>query len=399
MMTRLLRFAVAVAALVAAAESTAGAQDSRADIIAQAQAEKAQHAAPYVPSRAEEIATQVQHRFFETPSGFYPWLDSVYGGGGFTLGAGYRDFSGDRTFWDVRGLYSMKSYKRLEVVTTSLGLAGDRVDLQAIGGWRDATQVAFYGLGADTTKDTKSNFGMQQFYAGAHARVRGPVKTVLGLSLQLEDYLIKSGSGSSPSTENVFTPATAPGVDSDPAFLHTTIGGGFDTRPNADYARRGGLYTVTYDNWADRDQTYDFDRVTAEVVQHLPILRENWVVSLHGLVQTTLDDQDVVPFFLLPSLGSGSTLRAYSSWRFRDRHSLLMSGEWRWIPSRLAMDMAFFFDAGKVASRREDLDFDNLTTDFGVGVRFHSPVATPLRIDVAHGGEGLNIVFSGSAAF
>ena len=63
------------------------------------------------------------------------------------------------------------------------------------------------------------------------------------------------------------------------------------------------------------------------------------------------------------------------------------------------MDMAFFFDAGKVASRREDLDFDNLTTDFGVGVRFHSPVATPLRIDVAHGGEGLNIVFSGSAAF
>jgi len=398
-MTRLLRFAVAVAALVAAAESTAGAQDSRADIIAQAQAEKAQHAAPYVPSRAEEIATQVQHRFFETPSGFYPWLDSVYGGGGFTLGAGYRDFSGDRTFWDVRGLYSMKSYKRLEVVTTSLGLAGDRVDLQAIGGWRDATQVAFYGLGADTTKDTKSNFGMQQFYAGAHARVRGPVKTVLGLSLQLEDYLIKSGSGSSPSTENVFTPATAPGVDSDPAFLHTTIGGGFDTRPNADYARRGGLYTVTYDNWADRDQTYDFDRVTAEVVQHLPILRENWVVSLHGLVQTTLDDQDVVPFFLLPSLGSGSTLRAYSSWRFRDRHSLLMSGEWRWIPSRLAMDMAFFFDAGKVASRREDLDFDNLTTDFGVGVRFHSPVATPLRIDVAHGGEGLNIVFSGSAAF
>ena len=67
----------------------------------------------------------------------------------------------------------------------------------------------------------------------------------------------------------------------------------------------------------------------------MPILRENWVISLHGLLQTTLDDDDTVPYFLLPSLGSGSTLRGYSSWRFRDRHSLLMSGEWRWIPNRL----------------------------------------------------------------
>ena len=55
-----------------------------------------------------------------------------------------------------------------------------------------------------------------------------------------------------------------------------------------------------------------------------------------------------VPYFLLPSLGSGSTLRGYSSWRFRDRHSLLMSGEFRWIPNRLGLDMAMFYDTGKV---------------------------------------------------
>jgi hypothetical protein len=354
---------------------------------------------PYRPSRAEEIAAGVQRHLVETPSGPYPWFDSAYGGGGFTFGAGYREFTGDRTFWDARGLYSLKSYKRFELLMTSSGLAHDHVNLQAIGGWRDATQVAFYGLGVDTSKDAKTNFGMQQFYTGANAEVRGRARTILELSLRFEDYLIKTGSGSSASTETVFTPTTAPGIDSDPAFLHTTIGGGFDMRPAAGYARRGGLYTVTYDNWADRDHTYDFDRVTAEAVQHFPILRENWVVSLHGVVQSTLDDQDQVPFFLLPSLGSGSTLRAYSSWRFRDRHSMLISGEWRWIPSRLAMDMALFYDAGKVTSRREDLNFDNLKTDFGVGVRFHSPTATPLRIDVAYGSEGLNLVFSGSAAF
>jgi hypothetical protein len=106
-----------------------------------------------------------------------------------------------------------------------------------------------------------------------------------------------------------------------------------------------------------------------------------------------------VPYFLLPSLGSGSTLRAYHSWRFRDRNSLLMSGEFRWIPSRLGLDMAIFYDAGKVASRREDLNFVGLEHDWGVGMRLHGPTQTPLRIEVSRGSEGWHLTFSGAAAF
>ena len=123
---------------------------------------------------------------------------------------------------------------------------------------------------------------------------------------------------------------------------------------------RGGLYELSYHNYADRDDTYSFDRLDAEVVQHIPILRENWVISLHGLLQTTLDDADTVPYFLMPSLGSGSTLRAYSSWRFRDRHSMLMSAEWRWIPNRLGLDMALFYDTGKVTPRFRDISWNGL---------------------------------------
>jgi hypothetical protein len=107
----------------------------------------------------------------------------------------------------------------------------------------------------------------------------------------------------------------------------------------------------------------------------------------------------VGPYFLLPSLGSGSTLRAYPSWRFRDRHSLLMQGEWRWIANRLALDLAIFYDAGKVVADRGDLDFDGLEHNWGFGVRFHGPAATPLRVEMAKGSEGWNLVFAGSAAF
>ena len=106
-----------------------------------------------------------------------------------------------------------------------------------------------------------------------------------------------------------------------------------------------------------------------------------------------------MPYYLLPFLGSGRTLRGYSTGRFRDRHALLTSAEFRWIPSRLALDVAVFYDAGKVARRLEDLDFNGMKSNWGVGVRFHGPTATPLRIEVARGADGFHLVFASSAAF
>ncbi len=101
----------------------------------------------------------------------------------------------------------------------------------------------------------------------------------------------------------------------------------------------------------------------------------------------------------MPSLGSGSTLRGYSSWRFRDRHAVLVSGEWRWIANRLALDMAIFYDTGMVAPRFDAITTGALVSNYGVGVRFHGPARTPLRVELARGREGTRIVFAASAAF
>ena len=262
-----------------------------------------------------------------------------------------------------RGLLSLKSYKRVELATNAIGVGPGRVDLRAVAGWRDATEVSFYGVGNDTTPDAKSNFRLQQAYGAAGFRARGPARLVFDFNISYEDYTLESGTGASPSIEDVYTAQTAPGLGDNPAFAHSTWMGGVDWRPSSGYARRGGLYALTYDSYFDPDHTYTFDRLQADVVQHLPILRENWVLSLHGVARTTLDDEQTVPYFLLPALGSGSTLRAYPSWRFRDRHSLLLSGEWRWIVNRTFLDMAFFYDAGKVTARREDLNFKRTETE------------------------------------
>jgi hypothetical protein len=375
------------------------AQETRAEVIAQEEAEKAKSLKPEGPSTAEQRFLKWRRELLEEPSGLYPYFDSVYSGGGFTLGAGYRDYYGDNTFWDLRGLYSFKNYKFIELSTTSLNLAEDRLDLRGYVGWRDATQVAFYGLGINSDADAKSNFRLKQTYVGGELKFNPIPWVVLGGGLTYEDYRREEGTGSSPSIEEIYTPSTAPGLFSEPSYLHSRASAGIDWRPAAGYARRGGLYEVSYHNYADTDDTFSFDKVDVDLVQHIPILREDWVLSLHGAVETTLDDDDVVPFFLLPSLGSGSTLRGFPSWRFRDRHSLLVQAEWRWIVNRTGLDMALFYDAGKVTSRRSDLDFDGLKSDVGIGVRFHGPAATPLRIELAHGNEGFNLVFAGSAAF
>ena len=65
----------------------------------------------------------------------------------------------------------------------------------------------------------------------------------------------------------------------------------------------------------------------------------------------------------------------------------------------VAVDMAFFYDAGKVTSKRNDLSFQGLKSDVGIGVRIHGLMATPVRLDVAVGNEGWRIVLSGGPVF
>jgi hypothetical protein len=375
------------------------AQSTRAEAIAAEQAEKATQLRPHEPTRAERISAKIHETLSELQSGFYPNVGSVYSGGGFALGPGYRRFYGDRSLWDVRGLYSIRSYKLVELSTDSPGHAQGRLDLSARAAWRDATQVAFYGIGIDSSRDARTNFRMKHGSATGGVRVRPLPWTMLGGFLSYEDFSLENGRGAAPPVQAAHTPQSAPGLGANPTYLHTALSAGIDWRPSAGYARRGGLYAIEYHNYADGDNTHSFNRLDGEIVQHIPILRENWVLSLRAQLQTTLDDADVVPYFLLPALGSGSTLRAYSSWRFRDRHSELFSIEWRWIPNRFGLDMAFFYDAGKVTAQRRDLDFTGLTSNFGVGARFHGPASTPLRIDVARGREGLHLVFAAGPAF
>ena len=148
---------------------------------------------------------------------------------------------------------------------------------------------------------------------------------------------------------------------------------GLDWRTSPGYTRRGGFYGVSLHDYADKDERFGFRQIDYEAIQHIPILREAWVISLRAIARTTENKTgQQVPFFLLPYVGSGSTLRAYTSHRFRDQNGLTLQAEWRIMVNRF-MDTAVFYDTGKVAARRADLDLHGLKSDYGFGFRLHGP--------------------------
>jgi hypothetical protein len=373
--------------------------DSRAATLAGQQAQKSKTLRPPQPDKVEAWVRRFEAIFLEDPSGFYPYFASVYHGGGLTLGAGYRKYYGDNTFWNIQGLYSFKNYKLIEAGTESKDHLKRRLSFGVKAGWRDATQVGYYGLGMQSSLADVSRFRFQESYGDAHALLKPVWWIPIRGSVRYEHWNTLEGQGNDPSIETIYTPTTAPGLGAKPSYIHSQLGAGIDWRKSPGYTRRGGLYYATLHDYNNTSGgTYSFQRLDVDLIQHIPLLRENWVLVGRARGQTTLNDNDLIPYFLLPALGDGSSLRAFQTDRFRDRHSMLMTAEVRWIPAN-AVDMAVFYDAGKVTPRRRDFSFKNLKSDVGIGIRFHGLIATPLRIDIAYGNEGWKFVIAGGAVF
>jgi hypothetical protein len=406
---RVVAFVAAVLASTGAAaaqeppsDAEAAAQESptRQGAIEREQAAKVPTLHPYEITKTEQAFQRVDTIFEGGVIRWHPFFDSAYAGGGFTLGVGHVSYVSAYNFIDVRGSYTFAGYKRVEAEFVAPRLFKRRGRLNVLGGWREATQVGFYGLGTNTSVDDRTNYLFKQPYISALMTVF-PTREILMLrgGVEFMQWSQEPGEGTFPSVETVFTPATLPGLGASPTYLHTQGTVGIDWRTSPGYTRRGGFYGATLHDYHDQDDAFGFRFMEYEAIQHVPILREAWVLSFRGRIQTAEEkDNQLTPFFMLPALGGGSTLRGYSSWRFRDQNALLLQAEWRIMVNRY-LDTAFFYDTGKVAPRFRDLDFSGLKNDFGFGVRFHGPFATPLRLEIAKSSEAFRFIFSSSAPF
>ncbi len=186
----------------------------------------------------------------------------------------------------------------------------------------------------------------------------------------------------------------------DPAYARTTVFAGLDSRTSPGYSQRGGLARVSLADYRQVSGTgAGFQRADGELQAFIPLRAERQVVALRASAATTLTAGDnEVPFYLLPELGGQSALRGYSSWRFRDRARLLLSGEYRWSAGPL-VDMSLFADAGQVAPRLGELSLQDLHTSWGIGFSVHTPSATVTRLEVARSREGVGLLISFGPSF
>ena len=356
---------------------------------------------PPVPRKVEPLFDRIDRILQGYQPRWHLFFENAYAGGGFTLGGGHASYVSAYNYVDVRASYSIADYKRAEVEFVAPRIFRRRGQLTVLGGWREATQVGFYGIGPDSANSARTNYLFQQPYSSARLTFF-PTRRVLmlGGGIEVARWSQEPGEGTFPSVETKYTSITLPGLGAEVTYVHTQGTVGLDWRTAPGYSRRGGYLSATLHAYRDRKDAFGFQVAEYEGIAHVPILRETWVLSLRGRVQNGRErSAQQIPFFMLPSIGGGSSLRGYSSWRFRDQNSLLVQAEWRVMVNRY-LDLALFYDAGKVAARASDLDFKRLEDDFGLGMRFHGPFVTPLRVDLARSRESrLSLIFSASAAF
>ena len=360
--------------LVAAVPAVA--QGTREEALAAERAAKATELRPYEPTALERKIHAIDGMLVgQRP--IYPFIGSTYEGGGLAIGPGFRSRLGDAGMFNAHAAISIRNYRAAHADVKLPDLAGGRVDVDVTTDWLDAPAVAFYGVGNDSTPEEKTSIALRSTAVGITARIR-PVKYV--------------ALGGGVDALTIDTLAAAPGYRRSRVFAE------IDWRTSPGYTRRGGLYRFDWSEYQGGGQ-HNFRRVDAEVNQFVPLLRENWVIAMRALVSSTdTRDGHTVPVVLLPALGGGNSLRGYPSWRFRDRHRLLLTGEYRWTAGPF-VDMALFMDAGKVAPRFADLDLDDLKTSYGIGATLHTFRTTLTRVELARTREGMGLSFSFGANF
>jgi hypothetical protein len=338
--------------------------------------------------------------FTGSPTGFYPQVTTIYPGGSLAFGGGYKHAMGDNTAFDVDGAWSLQNFKKLEAVLSVPLVRGDSPWLTGSveAGWMDAPEVAFYGIGNDSP-DNETHFAYRPTTVGMN------VSTVPWHHLRFgggAHYVAIDAVTALEGPPEALDVLPVPVVLADaPRYLRSQAGVEYDWVSTDGYPHSGGRYRVSLEDHADRSGSQlSFRALEAELIQFVPIVHETLGLAFHGLATITDDGTgDRIPVYLMPSLGGNNSIRGYQSFRFRDSHRLLLTAETRWRALRF-LEVALFYDAGKVASETDDLNLSGLRSSYGVGARVINVKRTVFRVEVARNDQqSWRMVWSTRASF
>ena len=398
-MGRLTRFAASLVFL-SVVVAPASAQQTRTEQIQQGRTEKADHLHPYQPSKIETFLFEVEdhlwvERLFNPPRGVFARVGDLPEGAGFAGGPAYR-YSNHTVSFTVSTAISTRRYWELDGTLAFPLLASGRAFVEISGRRRDFPEEDFFGLGPESRRSTRTNYAFRETSIDASGGVSPTAwLSVAGAVEYMTPQLARGRDRRFPSIERLFSDSTAPGLQLQPDFMRVGARATVDYTDRPLGPRSGGRYIVSYDTYSDRDfDRYSFGRWNVDMQQYVPIVRDARTIALRAHVASlTPNEGHEVPFYLQPTLGGAYSLRGLRPYRLRDRNLLLLQAEYRWEVNAF-LTGAIFYDAGKVAFRRRDLNLNDLTHDYGIGLRFGWTSGVAMRTEVAFGsGEGTRFVF------
>lgn len=376
---------------------------TREEALRQEREEKAADLRPNEPNVLQRGLAFVEERglFLTARDGVHPKIGRLTTGSGLALGVGWRNRDVFKRYGTLEAFTaaSFRKYWAIETRATFPDLARGRIVADAVATLREYPQESFYGLGPDSRQQDETNFLLRHARAGGGARVKlAPFTTVGG---GLDYFAPRVGRGRDDETPSLSALANAdaiPGFTTRVNYVRSSAFVELDYRQPRN-ARQGGFYRIERSRYDDRSSgAMTFNRTDVDLRQYLGFLAGRRVIALRGVISTTdTPDGGAVPFYLMPWLGGKDTLRGFRNYRFRGPHSLLLQGEYRWeIWS--ALEAAVFYDTGKVAFERRDLNLKALQHAYGFGFRFNTDQAVVMRFDAAFGsrdGKRLHMTLGG----
>jgi outer membrane protein assembly factor BamA len=245
----------------------------------------------------------------------------------------------------------------------------------------------FFGIGNDSNIDDETRFrtvtrsgsaGLSftlndQWKSGVHAVYQniGVTKPVAGTSAQ--DH---------------FEAATTPGL-SGAALASAVFSIGRDSvlRDNTSFKGASDYFEVSFNRspgggefqyWRQRLLSQHFFPLTDDgrkVIATRALLELNQTASGRS-----------IPFFEMPVLGSGDTIRGFEDLRFRDKNAVALTIEYRY---RIwpALDFGLFVDEGQVAPRVADLSLARFHTGYGARLFVWPKQNLPISFDIGRSAE------------
>lgn len=385
---------VAVLVLIAAGVSDA---QTRTGEIEAARDAKTAELKPETVTTFERILLEVKERnILERLTYGFNGLRAKFGdmatSSGFALGPEFyrEDLYDGNLRVSASAALSIRGWQKYQAIAVLPHLAGDRLAAGFEATRRDYRALEFYGVGPESSRNGRSTYRQEDTFVEGTAAFRPMRRVRVGGSVG--GLWVDLGSGRRDefaSTDAIFSPSQAPGLDQQTSFLQPSVFGQFDYRDDPEGPKSGGNYATEY-TWY-RDQALDafsFRRWDVDLQQYVPFFNKTRRFALRARLSTTEPvSGNQVPFYLLPRLGGPDDLRGFRPFRFTDRNALVYNAEYRWeIFSGL--DGALFLDAGKVMPSRGHLNFSDLEVSTGFGLRFNARNRTFIRLDVGFSHEG-----------